>query len=66
MYRSGEEYMQKFGDPQFMARSKMYGFGDDKIQEMRKEVIALFDELSGNKTSDLKTFEMAVFVGYKD
>ena len=58
--------MTKIGDMRCIPQGKMWGFSDEKIQEMRAETIALYDELSGSKTTDLKTFEAGVFVAYKD
>lgn len=56
MYRNGEEFMAKFGDQRCIPQGKAWGFSDEKIQEMRSETIDLFDQLTGSKTSDLKTF----------
>jgi hypothetical protein len=33
---------------------------------MRKEAVDMYDQLSGSKTSDLKTFQVAVILAFKD
>ena len=58
--------MTKFGDHRSIPQAKMFDFTDEKIAEMRAEAVQLFDELSGNKTTDLKTFEAAIFVARKN
>ena len=47
--------MQKMGGT-LDAKAKPLGFSDDKIKEMRGEVIELWDQLTGTSTTDLKTF----------
>ena len=66
MFKDGEEFMTKFGYPWLLADGQNLGFTDVKIEKMRSECVKLFDKLSGSKTTDLRTFGIAVVVAYKN
>ena len=48
---------------------KLKGMGvedEETHKTMIKDIVELYDKLSGKDTTDLKTFGIAVFVAFKD
>ena len=66
LYRSGEHFIDSFAKGMIMNWCKQYGFDVEMQEKALKDVENTFDELSGKNTSDLKTFEMGVFLAFKD
>jgi len=56
LFKDGEEFVSKFGDSRLKMEAKQKNLTDEQVKQMRKEAVDMYDELSGSKTSDLKTF----------
>ena len=65
-FKDGEDFVTKFGDGRLNMEAKSKNLLPEQVQQMRKEAVDLFDELSGNKTTDLKTFQIAVILAFKE
>ena len=66
LFRTGKEFLDRFATGLVTKWCAQYGFDDEIKQKAIQDVEAVYDELSGKNTTDLKTFEMGVLLAFKE
>ena len=65
-YKDGDEWFKTHAARPVGKYIKDNALTEQEAEDLKSEIIRQFDLKTGNKTTDLKTFEFVIIVAYKE